>query len=72
MPTLRQGLIFGTVGIFFVAVSVLAFWAFFYSLSSPEAYVEVERWKAIIGYGVGIPLMVALIALTAILNRKRK
>ncbi len=34
-----------------VALIIGACGIYIYSLTSPEAYVQVERWKAILGYG---------------------
>lgn len=53
-----------------VAVIIGACGIFIYSLSSPEAYVAVERWKAIIGYG-SIPVIAVLIGGVLLIDKMR-
>ena len=57
-----QKLAVGAGSIAALALIVGSFWVYFYSLTSPEAYVAVQRWEAIIGYGIGLPIMIAIIA----------
>lgn len=59
------------LGIALIAVVIGAFWAQFYSLSSPEAYVEVERWKAIIGYSFGAVALIVILGV-ALFYRDRR